>query len=553
MTSDTIIARLTVTDATGDSISKIIIFFNGIQPDIHLKLLDTAVCRSNFIKLTLEGNQFISCYAQGSCDQQFTVTFDSLHQVKQLYSGSCPGANYYQLKSDAPGYCLDTTSLKLIIYPYYSLYNSVHLCSGSSYTIPGDTTYANITSTTRRVLSLQTAHGCDSITVTDLFVISPANRTETITVCAGSNYTFPDNTTATNILTNMDHMSPLKAIGGCDSIYLQTIINVLPVYSQTNNVNVCSGASFTFPDNSVLNNIQTGVSHTSHFTGYNGCDSNIITHLTVYPNYTRSQNIDICSGSNYSFPDGFTQTGITSNISHTSHLNSVNGCDSIITTNITASPLYNNTENVSICAGNNYTFPDGTIINNIESDVTHQNQLISISGCDSIITTNLHVNTLDTSVTKTRAALQANLNNGGYQWFDCTTNTILAGETGQTYTATLVGSYAVKLLKDGCIDTSSCYTIAFDDLLRLNGSHVNIYPVPASNFLMVEFIANRPAVLQSRIIDLRGQVVLSNQKNLVAGINQISFNITGLQRGLYTITLFNTTTQEKVIKKVIIN
>jgi hypothetical protein len=92
-----------------------------------------------------------------------------------------------------------------------------------------------------------------------------------------------------------------------------------------------------------------------------------------------------------------------------------------------------------------------------------------------------------------------------------------------------------------------------DFLRRLQASPVTIYPNPANKFLTIEYISNRTAMLQSTIIDGFGKAVISNQTSLIAGVNKINVNIAGMPAGLYNIVLFNTATQEKIIKKLIIN
>jgi gliding motility-associated-like protein len=59
-------------------------------------------------------------------------------------------------------------------------------------------------------------------------------------------------------------------------------------------------------------------------------------------------------------------------------------------------PIYNLFENVSICSGESYTYADGTVSTNITLNESHTSMLTSISGCDSIIITNINVNQLPT-------------------------------------------------------------------------------------------------------------------------------------------------------------
>ncbi len=113
--------------------------------------------------------------------------------------------------------------------------------------------------------------------------------------------------------------------------------------------------------------------------------------VTVYPTSNTTENITVCQGSTVVYPDGTSEL-ITGNTSHISNLQTVNGCDSLITTNVTSNPSYSSTVNVSLCAGSDYTFPDGVIHSNITASEVYDAIFVSSNGCDSTITTNITIN-----------------------------------------------------------------------------------------------------------------------------------------------------------------
>ena len=98
------------------------------------------------------------------------------------------------------------------------------------------------------------------------------------------------------------------------------------------------------PNNTVINN-------TAHiFFDFNpAIVTNTISNTIIdtLPNYSATQNINLVCGSNYVFPDGTTQNDITANVTHISYFSPVISCDSIITTNITIDPI-NLTVNQSV-------------------------------------------------------------------------------------------------------------------------------------------------------------------------------------------------------------
>lgn len=67
---------------------------------------------------------------------------------------------------------------------------------------------------------------------------------------------------------------------------------------------------------------------------------------------------------------------------------------------------------------------------------------------------------VNTTVTEADPTLTSNETGASWQWLDCNDSySALPGETGQGFTATDNGNYAVEITKSGCIDTSNCILI----------------------------------------------------------------------------------------------
>ena len=348
--------------------------------------------------------------------------------------------------------------------PTYNATQAVVICQGSTYTFPDGTTGSTELLHTS---VLATAAGCDSIIVTNLTLTTSFNTTEDVAICQGATHTFPDGTTGT---TAQSYTCTLTSMGGCDSLVV-TNLAVNPTYNATENISICDGSTYTFPDGT------TGIatqSYTSLLTSATGCDSTIVTNLTVNPAYNNVENVAICDGATFTFPDG--TTGTTSQ-SYTSSLTTVTGCDSIIVTHLTVNPAYNNVEDITICKGDTYTFPDGTTGNSTQS---YTSSLTSVTGCDSIIVTNLTVDAIDNTVTATATTLTANQAGAVYQWIDCgASNSPLSGAVDQSYTATAVtGNYAVIITVANCVDTSDCALVDLTTTEEHETGVISIYPNP---------------------------------------------------------------------------
>lgn len=128
--------------------------------------------------------------------------------------------------------------------------------------------------------------------------------------------------------TEDNYMFPLET----DSTFIFYSENGPPLLNET----ICEGESIQIGDEVFTETGNYQVTLTNQF----GCDSIVNLELTVHPLYITNLNEVICSGENYTFPDGTTETNITANTSHISNLVSqVTGCDSTITTNITVNPV----------------------------------------------------------------------------------------------------------------------------------------------------------------------------------------------------------------------
>ncbi len=93
-----------------------------------------------------------------------------------------------------------------------------------------------------------------------------------------------------------------------------------------------------------------------------------------------------------------------------------------------------------------YTSPSGKIWT---TSNTYKDTIPNTVGCDSIISINLTINTVDTSLVVSGNTITAKATGATYQWIDCNNgNTPLSGETKKNFTANSNGSYAVEITKN---------------------------------------------------------------------------------------------------------
>ena len=161
------------------------------------------------------------------------------------------------------------------------------------------------------------------------------------------------------------------------------------------------------------------------------------------------------------------------------------GCDSVITINLT---LLGTTTGSSIIdtACNSYLSPGGSQVWTISG--LYADTLLSSAGCDSIVTVDLTINTVDVTVSIIGDTLSSNAVGAGYQWLDCDLGfASIGGGINQAFVPTSNGAYAVQVTENGCVDTSACIDmmpIGIDHGRLLAG--LSVYPNPASGAFVIE-------------------------------------------------------------------
>lgn len=216
------------------------------------------------------------------------------------------------------------------------------------------------------------------------------------------------------------------------------------------------------------------------------CGINYKPYLTYYADTT------ICIGTNYVLSGGDTLFNVTTQTHDTLLIPTIYYLDSIVITTIHVDGFNNIVQDVWICPGSDYTFPDGAIENNIIAPMSHQSYLLNVSGCDSIITSNIFLLPLaSTSLTISGSVtLTSNQSPGPgvtYQWVDCNNGfSHITGEQGQSFTPSVNGEYAVITSFNGCPDTSNCVMIGATGLSE-NQFGVQVFPNPTNGQIYISF------------------------------------------------------------------
>ncbi len=132
-------------------------------------------------------------------------------------------------------------------------------------------------------------------------------------------------------------------------------------------------------------------------------------------------------------------------------------------------------QQVELCFGDSLLV--GTSV--YDTSGVYIDSLIDINGGDSLIITSLVVYPqINLNVVNNTVSLEAEEVNATYQWLDCGNNfATISGATDHVFVPGINGSYAVRIEKNGCVDTSTCYVI--DELgLSEVKQDFEVYPNP---------------------------------------------------------------------------
>jgi gliding motility-associated-like protein len=184
-----------------------------------------------------------------------------------------------------------------------------------------------------------------------------------------------------------------------DAVILTIVANTTPLFDPIDPI--CSGDLFVLPNQSLnlINGtwspaINASASTNYFFTPNSGqCASNVNTTVLVNPNYTITENRTICANE---LPYSWNGVTFTAGGTQNTVLNTVNNCDSIITMNLEVSTTLSSNNSISICENQLPYNWNGIVFNAGGAQTT---TLQSTAGCDSLATLTLTVFNTLTSIT----------------------------------------------------------------------------------------------------------------------------------------------------------
>ena len=400
----------------------------------------------NNVVFNAAGTQNVTLQAANGCDSVVTMTLTvnptiAANDAKTICQSELPytwnnvvfnAAGTQNVTLQAANGCDSVVTMTLTVNPTYAVTDAKTVCQSE---LPYTWNNVVFNAAGTQNVTLQAANGCDSVVTMTLTVNPTIAANDAKTVCQSElPYTWNNvvfNAAGTQNVT-------LQAANGCDSVVTMTL-TVNPTYAVTDTRSVCP-SELPYTWNSVVFNAAGAQSVTLQTV--NGCDSVVTMILTVNQTHVTNDSRTICQSE---LP--YIWNGVTFDAASvkTAILQDANGCDSTVIMTLTVNPTYNITETQSVCQSElPYTW-NGVVFNAAGSQILN---LQTVNGCDSVVTMTLTVNPTY-AVSDTRSVCPSEL---PYTW------------NGVTFNA--AGAQSVTLQADNGCD--SVVTM----ILTVNQTHV---------------------------------------------------------------------------------
>lgn len=201
------------------------------------------------------------------------------------------------------------------------------------------------------------------------------------------------------------------------------------------------------------------------------------------------------------------------------------------------------THTLSAC--DSYTWIDGNTYTSSNNSATFL--LTSKAGCDSLITLNLTIVTVETGVTINSSTLIAHAVGATYQWFNCDTGEDLENGNEQSFLPPTSGNYGVRISQNGCEATSICTPMIITDTVETPEGTIRVHPNPTSGQITLSFSEDF-RYCQLIISNMLGQTL---QQMEIIDRSTVDLRIEG-EAGLYLLALTakdGQTHHTKILKK----
>ncbi len=338
--------------------------------------------------------------------------------------------------------CISVDSIEITIAEIYNIEIDTSICAGETVTFDGIELQPN-TSTN---FSYTSVLGCDSSILVNVLLLDTLYAAIDTSICEGDAFIFDGQELLANTSTAFNYTSVL----GCDSTLIVNVFSLDTFYIAID-TSICEGETVTFDGMELQPNTATYFNYTT----ISGCDSTILVNVNSSGFETYFEEIDTfaCLG-NSIFYDGIL---IPTDSSHVFDLQTILGCDSTVVVNVMALDTFYNTENLSICEGENIVI----FGNEVNVPGEYSMSYSAANGCDSTVVISLEVFespelslTAEPSCSEDSTGMVSSIINGGTAPFNYNWST--TPENIDELQNVPVGAYSVTVTDDNnCTDSAS--------------------------------------------------------------------------------------------------
>jgi hypothetical protein len=362
--------------------------------------------------------------------------------------------------------------------------------------------------------------GCDSvITIT----LSTNNTFSTINPVVCGTYTVPSG--SYSVGQSGVYQDTIPNAAGCDSVITINLTNnnTTSTFATTacNVYTAPSGAQYTL----------SGV-YNDTITNAVGCDSIMTIDLSMF--FDNSLTIFVTTCGNPYVSDAGNSYGVTG--LYQENFSSVNGCDSVVYIDLDVAEGNDRDEIINEC--DEWTSDAGILYT---SSGTYQEVFTGSTGCDSTINYFVTINTVNNTANYVSAMTMEAVETGAtYQWVDCLNNNMpIPGANSKIFIASVNGTYACIVTKNGCTETTNCVKVYSLGLEEENGIF-GIYPNPSNGLFSIE-LNEVSANTTVQVTNSAGQVIY--QSNITD--SKTDLNLDNVEAGVYFVTITNENTTAK--------
>ena len=356
--------------------------------------------------------------------------------------------------------------------------------------------------------------GCSNVDILNLTINNSTTSQESATVCDSYDWngtTFTESGTYTYESTNDE---------GCINVATLTLIinNSTPSFTIANDCDTYDWNGVTYTESGT---------YTYESTNDEGCINVATLILVINNSSTTQESATVC--------DSYDWNGVTYTESGTYNwvgLNS-NGCDSIVIIDLTIINSYYTNNNVSLCFGESIDVGNNTY----NETGSYIDTLTTVNGCDSIVTTNLTLySDIVSIITQSGSDITVNAVGGtspySYQW--------ITGEVTESITPLTNGNYWV-IVNDinFCESDTSFFNVDWTHT-SLSEIYINdliIYPNPSNDVFNIMFNSYAKQDINLTIHNILGEVIISETLRSFSGDYSSRINMSQYPNAIYILKL----------------